>query len=133
MSLQNATILEGATLAASGGVSKTYALTGTKIQNGIQIADTSVASTSARPFYNLSAKPTSYDRATDSWALEKREITSVRPYVDAKLKQQFPSGITKFNFTQDMTQAQKEELIRMHAQALIDGDFTSFLINGTLA
>lgn len=132
MALQNATILEGATLSATGGTSKTYALTGTKIANGIQIADTSVASMSTKPFYNLSAKPTVYDRATDTWGLEKRGITSVRPYVDAKAKQQFPSIDTKVNFTQDMTQGQKEELIRMHAQALIDGDFTSFLISGTL-
>lgn len=132
MALQNATIVDGATIAVSGGTSKTYGPTGTKIANGLQIADQSVANKSVQPFYNLAAKPPSYDKATDSWGMDKRVINSVIPYVDAKLKQQFPGIETKVNFTQDMTAAQKNALVNMHVQALIDGDFTNFVQTGSL-
>lgn len=132
MSLQNAQIADGCTITISAGTAKAYGPTGTKIANGLQIADQTVANKSVQPFYNLSARPSSYDKNTDSWSMDKRIINSVRPYVDAKLKQQFPGIESKLNFTQDMTAAQKTELVKMHCQAMLDTDFENFVQTGSL-
>lgn len=131
MSIQNAQILEGATLTATGGTAKQYAPSGVKVENGIQIIDTTVVDPTIRPFYNVSSRPAAYNR-NSGWTPDKRNVNAVRPFVDAAGVQQFPSIEIRCNYIVGMTAAQRTELEKMAAQVFIDADFATLLTTGSL-
>lgn len=131
MSITNAALAEGATISVTGGTAKTFAVSGAKISNGLQIIDTSVTDVRTRPLVNLQAFPSTFDPKT-GWSVDKRVSKAVRPYVDASSIQRFPSIEIKQNLFADMTAAQRLELRKMAAQLLLDTDFDGFNETGSL-
>lgn len=132
MGIQNAQILEGATISASGGTAKAYGPGGTKVVGGLQIIDTTVSDITARPFYNLSSTPATYSKS-NGWSVDKRKIDCIRPFVNAAGEQQFPGIEIKCNYVAGMTDAQKLELEKMACQVFFDSDFQTFLRTGSVA
>lgn len=133
MSVQNAQLLDGCTIAATGGTAKQYGPSGQKITNGVQIVDQTVSDVTVRPFVNLVSQPTVFDRKSKTWSPDKRTMTVVHPFVDASLVQHFPSIEIKVNYVVGMTDAQKDALDSRATQMMIDADFTAFRRTGSLS
>lgn len=132
MGVQNATLLEGATVTSTGGASKTYSSNGVPVQNGITLIDASVTDARTRPTIIVRTIPARVDSA-GNWSNDKREITLTRPKVLADGKQRFPNiRITQTTHPEN-TQAELDELRTMCAQILSDADFVNFWRTGSQA
>lgn len=132
MSLQNATLLAGATLSATGGTPKTFALSGLKVENGIQIVDSAESNIMIREAITAKSVPARVD-GNGEWTMDKMEVTVTTPKVRANGKQSFPSIRIIGNFDPEMTTAEKLELRLQAAQTLFDTDFSNLWTVGGLS
>lgn len=132
MPINGATLLEGATCAATGGTSKTYAANGAVVKNGVQIIDTSVTDARVRPSVSVSSRMATL-QTNGKWSYERREILCVRPKILADGSIGFNSVRVLVNFHPESSAAEIDELYDMGAQPLFDADFATFRTIGTLA
>lgn len=136
MSIQNGTILAGATLSATGGTSKTLTLTSQKVNNGINVKDMSVTDARYRPSWSFSSTPSNYDSKTGLWSKATKAASLSIPYpvtVNGSTIVQFPVIRVELRDMPDMTVAQQQELLTNMAQCMFDTDFTQFWLNGALS
>ena len=132
MSLQNASILAGATISAAGGTAQAFVPDGVEVKNGIHLIDSSVADFRARP--SLTAKtnqPTTLPNG--SFSKDKRVITYAEPFVDSH-------GVVQYNYVKIERRVHPESsaavaagLMTRGAQLCFDADFTNFWALGSLA
>lgn len=132
MSLQNATLSEGATVSPTGGVSKTYTVDGLSVNNGVHCIDASVADGRIRPSYTAKSIPGKVN-PDGTWSNDKREVVLVRPKILADGRQKFPNLRITLTSDPENTQAEIDMLCNLGAQALVDADFTSLWRTGSLA
>lgn len=132
MGLQNATILDGATLSATGGTSKTLTIDGQQVTNGIHLADASVADYRTRP--NVTAKVKQYTLNSDGlYGKGKRSLTLTMPKILSSGKQGFPCIRIEMEDFPEMSDTEQNKLLVWAGQILFDADFTAFWKTGSLA
>ena len=125
MALQNGTILDGATVSASGGTSKTLVVDGVEVANGIHLIDSSNPDVTTQLSMTAKSKPATLDAKTKLWQKQKSSLTVTIPQVIDTV-QEFPSVFITFSGHPKMTAAEKLRLRAIAAQTLVDADFTAF-------
>lgn len=133
MGLQNATILDGGTVATTGGTSKTLTPDAMPIVGGIHLIDASVADIRTRPTVTCKVKQPKVDQATGKWSGGWKQLTLTFPKILADGSQKFPSIYIKLADHPEMVTAEYEKFIIWAAQCLRDADFDSFWKTGSLA
>lgn len=132
MGVQNATILTGPTISATGGTSSTLAPTGQSIPNGVQVADMGVTDFRVRPTMTLRSRmPTM--QSDGSWSKYKNQVSLVMPKILASGEMAFPVGRIEFEPHPEMTDTEVNKLRDWLCQVLFSSAFTSFLKNGSIA
>lgn len=133
MPISGATLLNGGTLAVSGGTSKTFSDVGETIKNGKKVADFSVTDARVRPTITCVNRPASLNSLGVYISKDKRTAKLVQPKV-------ITSGALVFNVREirvedhpETTEAEKVILDSYAAQLLCDPDFTQFFRNGSTA
>lgn len=128
MGLQNATLLVGATVSATGGVATTFVSNGAPVTGGIQVVDsanTNAVTRASLTFRNI--KQAVLDIVTGLFTGKiKRQAQLVRPKVTASGRVVFPLIRIELEVSPESTDAEVSALLNEGAQLLIDADFTSF-------
>lgn len=132
MGVQNATILTGPTISATGGTSSTLAPTGQSVSNGVQVADMGVTDFRVRPTMTMRSRVPAM-QPDGSWSKYKNQVSLVMPKILASGEMAFPVGRIEFEPHPEMTDAEVNKLRDWLCQILFDPDFTSFLKYGSLA
>lgn len=132
MPINGMTILQGGTVATTGGVSKTFTTDGAVVANGVHLIDASVTDFKTRPNATVKYKAPQL-QADGSYTKGKYSFTGVRPFVSS-------DGMTHFNLVRTEIEIHPEasatELgyLRVQgAQQLCDTDTDSFWSTGSLA
>lgn len=133
MGLQNATILDGGTVATTGGTSKTLTTDAMPVVGGIHLIDASVSDIRIRPTATCKVKQPSVDPATGKWTSGWKQLTLTFPKILADGTQKFPSVYIKLADHPEMTDAEYEKIIIWAAQAIRDADFAAFWKTGSLS
>lgn len=131
MPLANATILSGATLAATGGTAKTYSTAGEFIPNGRKMVDLSEKDARVRPSITCVNKPATLNSQTGQYSKGKRVFKLVKPKVLASGKIIFPLFEARIEDHPEMTQAEVDALLTEGAQMCFDADFLPFVRSGS--
>lgn len=132
MGLATASILTGATIAATGGTAVTYVPDGLTIANGLHLIDSAVTDFRTQPQVTVKTKnPTLFPDG--SYSKGKRSMVLVEPFVDSKGKTQFDLIRIEREVHPESTAAKALDLNKKGAQLLTDSDFLSFWASGSLA
>lgn len=126
MSIRNATILTGATIAATGGTSSTLKATGAVIAGGIQVVDASITDIRLRPTITFKARPASLQR-DGSYSKQKVDYTIRMPKLlaDGTVGLNLSSGTLSVH--PESTTAEIVKLCTWSSQIYFDTDFTDFV------
>lgn len=133
MALSNATVLNGATISATGGTTMTFALSGKDVPSGVEIVDVGATSYVTRTSASFKVKMPTYNATSNSWSKGSREVTLVKPKVLASGDVVFPVVRIKVETHPEMTAAEEVELRKEAAQILFDADFETFFVTGSKA
>jgi len=133
MSLQNATLMDGATaMAPTGGSTMTFTPDGTVVPNGVHTANS--AQTDFRIRENMTIKVKNPSLGTDGvYSKDKKSITYVEPKILASGKVVFNLIRIEREVHPESTAAEALNLSMMGAQILSDSDFLSFWSGGSLS
>jgi len=125
------TILDGATVSATGGTGKTYTTDGTIIVGGIHLADASVTDFRIRP--NITARVRMPQLQADG-SYTKMKISAVHtvPQILASGKTVFNLVRTELEVHPELSAAAATELRNKGAQLLFDSEMTNFWSAGSL-
>lgn len=132
MSLQNATLLDGATCSATGGTSKAYAIDGLPVNRGIHCIDTTEADFTIRPQFTAAVKQPVLG-TNGVWGKGRKTLTLQIPKVLTDGTQIFPLCRIEFEDHPNMSDTEKTRLLSLACQTLLDSDFTNFWKIGSLA
>lgn len=134
MSLQNATLLVGATVAASGGTSTAFVPNGATVTNGVQIVDSTSTNAITRAMITCKTIKTAVlDMVTGLFTGKtKRQAQLVKPKVLSSGRVVFPLIRIEIEDHPEMTDAERSALRLEGAQLLVDSDFTEFWRIGSL-
>lgn len=135
MSVQNATLLVGGTVATTGGVSTAFVPNGASVTGGIQVVDSSNTNAVTRASVTCrTIKQATLNTATGTFdGKVKRQVQLVRPKVLTTGKVQFPLIRIEMEFSPENTDAEISALLNEGAQLCVDADFTSFWKIGSLS
>lgn len=132
MPLNGMTFLQGGTVSAAGGTSKTLTPDGQQVANGLHLIDASVADYKTRPNCTVKYKAPTL-KADGSYTKGKMSFVGVRPFQSA-------DGMTHFNLVRTEIEIHPEasatELAYLRAQGaqqLCDADTDAFWSTGSLA
>lgn len=132
MSLQNASILSGATVSASGGTAQNFVPDGLEVKGGIHIVDSSVADFRIRPAITAkSAQPVTLPDGT--FTKDKRVITLAEPFIDSKGVVQYDYLKIERRMHPESPAAKGVSLLTKGAQLCVDADFANFWALGSPA
>lgn len=132
MSVQNASILAGATITPSGGSAVSYTPNGQTIQNGIQLIDAAVTDYRIRPTLTLKVKNPVLDSQL-VYSKDRKSILLVEPILLASGKVVFNLIRIEREVHPETTAANTLGLNTKGAQLLTDADFTNFWAAGSTA
>lgn len=132
MSVQNATVLVGATTSFSGGTSRNYVITGKKVVDGVHLVDVAAA-TGATAKHAYAVSKSAGKRADGEFLLEKRSVRFVNPKLSSQGNYIYPSAEIVLNVYPESTQAEIAELLQLALQGGADTDFASLFSVGSLA
>lgn len=132
MAINGSTILSGATLAATGGTSKTFTTDGQIVANGVHASDMSVADFKLRPGLTFKARMPS-KKSDGAWQKGKFSATLTVPKQKADTTVDFPLLRVELEFSDESTAAELLELRKQAAQLLFDTDFDQFWTSGNKA
>lgn len=131
MGIQNMTLLDGATVSATGGTAKTFTPDGVSVPNGIHVADAANADFKTRE--NIVLRTKNPALVNGEYTKGKRWVTYVAPMV-------LTSGTIVFNLVRvevevhpDMPSANFTEMLKKASQLFIDPDLTTFWSAGSLS
>lgn len=133
MGLQNATVLDGATISATGGSAKTLSVDGIPVTNGIHLSDFSVADLRTRPNVTAKNRPAAYNKSTAKWTKGKREIVLTFPKILADGSIDYPLVRIDIEDHPECTDAELTKMFVWASQVFSDPDFTNFIKYGSLA
>lgn len=132
MGIQNLSILEGATLSATGGVAVNFVPDGQSVVNGVHVVNSAETDFRIRENATFKYKPPAL-QADGEYSKAKNTALYVQPKILA-------SGKTVFNLVEIRTEIHPEvsaadaAILRgQGAQLLFDSDVTSFWTVGNLA
>lgn len=132
MSVQNATVLVGATTSFTGGTSRTYVITGKKVVDGVHLVQSDATSgITAKHAYAVSKEPG--QRSDGEFLLGQRSVRFVNPKLSSKNNYVYPSCEIVLRTHPESTQAEITELLQLALQAGADSDFTNLFNVGSLA
>lgn len=132
MSLQNASILTGATLSATGGTAQSFVPDGLEVKGGVHIVDSSVADFRIRPA--ITAKSTQPVTLPDgTFSKDKRIITYVEPFIDSKGVVQYDYVKIERRMHPESSAAKGVSILNKGAQLMFDADTTNFWALGSPA
>lgn len=132
MSLQNASILTGATLSATGGTAQSFVPDGLEVKGGVHVVDASVADFRIRPAITAkSTQPATLPNGT--FTKDKRIITYVEPFIDSKGVIQYDYVKIERRMHPESTSAKGVSLLNKGAQLMFDTDTTNFWALGSPA
>lgn len=132
MSVQNAVILAGPTIAVSGGTSKAFTPSSQKVINGINIVDTTATDYRTRPNVSLRATEAVYDKSGVCVAKAIRKATVTRPKLLASGSIDFPCVEIAFKVHPETTDAELLQLIEMGVQVFTSTHFENFRKFGSI-
>lgn len=135
MGVQNATLLVGATVSATGGTSTAFVPNGASVNNGVQVVDSTNTNAVTRASVTVKTiKQAVLDMATGLFTGKtKRQAQLVRPKVLANGRVVFPLIRIELEVHPENTDAEISALMSEGAQLLTDTDFTSFWKVGNLS
>lgn len=135
MSVQNATLLVGATVAASGGTSTAFVSNGAQVTGGVQVVDSTNTNAVTRASMTFrTIKQAALDLVTGLFSGKiKRQAQLVRPKVLTSGRVVFPLVRIEVEFSPENTDAEISALLSEGAQLLVDADFTNFWKIGATA
>lgn len=134
MSVTNATLLVGATVAATGGTSVAFTPNGADVKSGIQLVDSVTTNAVTRAVITLrTIKAAVFDAVKGIFTGKTRRMGQVvRPKVLANGQVVFPLVRVEVEDHPEMTDAERAQLRLDGAQLLTDTDFTSFWTLGAV-
>ena len=135
MGVQNATLLVGGTVSATGGTSTAFTPNGATVSGGVQVVDSTSTNAVTRASITVrNIKAATLDTTTGTYTGKwKRQSQLVRPKVLSSGRVVFPLVRIELEGHPDMSDAEVSALISEGAQLLIDADFTSFWKVGSVA
>jgi len=133
MSLQNASILDGATISVSGGTAVTFTSDGQSVANGAHIINASQSDLRLREHMTLKSRLPKYNNTTGKYGKLIRSAVLTTPLIDSDGANYFPVVRIEVESRPDMTAAQELKLRVLSAQILTDTDFASFWTTGNVA
>lgn len=135
MSVTNATLLVGATVAATGGTSTTFVPNGADVKSGIQLVDSTNTNAVTRAVITLrTIKAAVFDTLKGVFTGKtRRSCQLVRPKVLSSGQVVFPLIRIEVEDHPEMSDAERAQLRSEGAQILVDSDFTSFWTLGSIA
>lgn len=135
MSVSNATLMVGATVAATGGTSTTFVPNGADVKSGIQLVDSTNTNAVTRAVITLrTIKAAVFDAVKGIFTgKSRRSCQLVRPKVLASGQVVFPLIRIEVEDHPEMSDAERAQLRSEGAQILTDPDFTSFWTLGSIA
>ena len=131
MSVENASLLTGPTITVTGGTAQTFAIDGTVVNRGVQIADTAEADVRTRDvivFKNVSGAM----QTNGTWSKDRRSAKFVSPDLLPDGTQDFPFFEISLVKSPLWTQAKLDSMKEKAVQLLTDADFASFWQMGSL-
>lgn len=126
MSVNNMTLAYGATLAATGGTSKTFKKTDQEVKNGIMVVDSSSTDYRTRITVMAKVKPPYYDSQTGEYTKGRKTITLTQPFVKASGKVEFPLVRIEVEDHPELALSDITEMRKRAAQLLFDTDLDDF-------
>lgn len=131
MPLNGMTFLQGGSVSASGGTSKTLTTDGQQVVGGVHLIDASVTDFRTRPNATIKYKAPTL-KADGTYTKGKMSFVGVRPFLSA-------DGMTHFNLVRTEIEIHPEasatelSYLRVQgAQQLVDTDTDSFWSTGSL-
>lgn len=132
MSIQNATILSGATVSATGGTTTTYAVDGVDVQNGIHVSDQAASDYRTRKGITFKARPPKVTSA-GTYTKGKHSATLAMPRSNLAGAIEYPLVRIELEYSAENTSAEIDEMMKQAAQLAFDSDFTNFWRTGSRA
>lgn len=128
MGLQNATLLVGGTVSATGGTSTAFAPNGATVTGGIQVVDTTNTNAVTRASMTFrTVKQAALDLISGLYSGKiKRQAQLVRPKVTTSGRVVFPLVRIEVEYSPENTDVEVSALLSEGAQLLVDADFTNF-------
>lgn len=135
MGATNATLLVGATVAATGGTSIAFTPNGSPVTGGIQIVDATNTNAVTRASITIrTIKQAVLDVATGLFVGKvKRQAQLVRPKITASGRVVFPLVRIEVEYSPESTDAEVTALLNEGAQLLVDADFANFWKIGSVS
>lgn len=135
MSVQNATLMVGGTVATTGGTSTAFVPNGAIVSGGVQIVDSTNTNAVSRASITCrTIKQAALDTLTGLFTGKiKRQAQLVRPKVLASGRVTFPLIRVELEVPADCTDAEISALLSEGAQLCVDADFVSFWKVGSLS
>ena len=135
MGVTNATLLVGATNAASGGTSTSFVPNGAPVNGGVQIVDSTNTNAVTRASITCKTIKTAALDTTSGLFVGKvkRQVQLVRPKVTASGRVVFPLVRIELEFSPENTDTEITALLNEGAQLLFDADFTNFWKIGSVS
>jgi hypothetical protein len=133
MSLKNMTLLQGATIALSGGTQLTFADNGVSIPNGLQLIATADSDYQTRRSVTVKYRPATLDPTTGFYGKDKKSITLARPVVLDDGRVVFNTVRIEREMHPSCTESDAMEMNKISSQFLLDEDLDNFWKFGSLA
>lgn len=135
MSVQNATLLIGGTVSATGGTSTAFVPNGAQVNSGVQVVDSTDSNAVTRASITCqNVKIPAIDPTTGKYPGKiRRRGTVTRPKVLSDGRVVFQLARIEIEYHPEASDAEITALMSQGAQLLCDSDFTSFWKVGSLA
>lgn len=131
MGIQNMTLLDGATVSATGGTTQTFTPDGVTVPNGIHVADAANADFKTRE--NVTFRTRNPQLVNGVYTKAKRWVTFTVPQVLGNGTIVFNLVRIEVEYHPDMASADFLDMLKKGAQLFIDADLTTFWSAGNLS
>lgn len=133
MAITNATLVTGATISVSGGITANFTPSGTVVADGVEIVHSEEADYRIRTRISFRAKMPSYNSVTATYSKGKRFVLLTVPKILASGETIFPVIRIEVDDHPEMTAAERLEHRKKAAQVLCGANFELFFSTGSKA
>lgn len=126
MSVLNAFLKTGPIISITDGTARAYTQGGQKINDGINIVDTTAADFRTRPNVSLRSKEPVIDKTGTVTVKAIRQATVTHPKILASGAIDFPCGDVKMKIHPESTDAEVAEIQNAMVQVILSPDFVNF-------
>lgn len=131
MGAQNASLLTGATVSATGGTAQTFTPDGVSIANGVHLADAAEANYKLRN--SLVLKTRNPSLVNGVYGKAKRWATLTVPMVQEDGSIAFNLVRIEVEVSPEMSSVNQLDMLKRASQLFFDADLTAFWSTGSLA